>query len=152
METCACPVERRLVVCARQGCWKCMPEQHMVPEDCEFEILHPLETFQGGLGIREFGRQTGKTTRMVEYANHIIKDGHRVYYLVPNHDMGLRLPEPPYRLDKQVMVLSQHSALDRLNNMPPGYALADELVPSELAKLAPVLGRNVLVAAWYSSR
>ena len=151
METCACPVERRLVVCARNGCWKCRPHQDIVPEACEFEILHPLETFQGGLGIRSFDRQTGKTTRLVEYANHIVKDGHRVYYLVMNRDMGERLPGPPWHLNSQVMVLSQYVAREKLMNMPPGYVLADELVPEELEKLAMVLSRNVLVAAWYTS-
>jgi len=148
MEGCARAVERRLVVCARNNCWKCKPEQDVVPESCDFEILHPLETEKWSPGVQQYGRQTGKTTRLVEYANYMAKDGHRVYFLVMNHLAGQRLRL--YRLNDRVLVVSKHEASRRLRSMPPGYALADEILPEELDEMAEAIQRNVLVAAWYT--
>lgn len=149
MGVCACAVERRLVVCARNNCWKCKPQQDVVPEDCEYEILHPLETFKGGPGVENHPRRSGKTTRLVEVANYMAKFHHRVYMLTRSQDMVNNI-ERGYGLDKSVMVFSQHTAGKHLTGMPPGYVLSDELDPEELANLRAAVQRNVLVAAWYT--
>jgi hypothetical protein len=151
MAGCSVAIERRLVVCARNKCWKCSVDSDLVPEDCEYEILHPLETFQGINGIQEFPRQSGKTMRLVEYANYLQKGRVRVYFLVMNQNIGQRLLGPPWRLDRQVMVVSQHQT-QKLNSLAPGYILADEITPSELQKIAQPLVRHKLVACWYTPR
>jgi hypothetical protein len=151
VEGCACAVERRLVVCARNKCWTCGPEQDFVPETCEFEILHPLETFQGVHGVQSFPRRSGKTRRLVEYANYLQEGRVRVYFLVMNRNMGERLPGPPWYLDKQVMIVSQHQT-QKLDSLAPGYILADEITPDELKKIGGQLQRHKLVAAWYTPR
>jgi len=150
MAGCALAIERRLVVCARNDCWKCAPTEDMIPEDCEYEILHPLETFAGGLGIRPFGRRTGKTTRLVEVANYMAAFGHRVYFLTMTVDMG-KHTKRNHKMDGSVMMVSQHQG-EKLNSMAPGYVLADELLPAELDKIAVALSRHVLVACWYTPR
>lgn len=151
MEGCSVAIERRLVVCARNDCWKCRPQEDIVPESCDFQIMHPLETFAGGLGVRSFDRQTGKTTRLVEIANHMAKHQNRVYFLVMNQNMGNHVKQR-YGLDSSVMVITKQSADRHLRGMAPGYVLADELLPEELETLASVLAMNTLVACWYTPR
>jgi hypothetical protein len=152
VEGCACAVGRRLVVCARNNCWKCNPERENVPEDCEYEILHSLETYKGAYGIQAFPRQSGKTTRIIEYANYLAKGSYRVFYLTLNHQMVERVYHLPVPMDKKVIGLGWQQAEKHLNGVPPGFVLADEVLPSELKKIAQSLSRHKLIAAWYTPR
>ena len=62
MENDTASIIRRPMVCARMGCMKCndLVLGRPVPEDCEYDIVHLMET---GVDACEQGRRTGKTTR-----------------------------------------------------------------------------------------
>jgi len=119
----------------------------IVPDDCEYQILHPLETEAWDMGICEHDRQTGKTYRMVEMANYMVKAGYRVYYVTFNWAAVERLLKRGIHRDVTRMAISQVRQMD---NMPPGFVLADDVMPEKMEREERSFQRHVVLAVWYT--
>jgi hypothetical protein len=133
-------IPRKILICAQNRCQRCKPESKTVPDDCPWEILHPLETKTGG--IQERSRRSGKTTELVEMANDLAGAGYPVYYITETEDMG-KHTRNRFNMHDGVKFFSWRQALTHMRGIKPGVVLADEITVSEMA----VIKRDILAGS-----
>ena len=139
---------RNLVTCARNRCDRCGPDELMVPEGCEFGILHLFEPVEGG--TREFPRMAGKTTALVSLANEIAHGGQQVCFITRTLDMARHL-KARFPIHPRVILLSMIGVKHgRLNAFGRLVVLFDEVRPWEIDGLRSYLGQHQVVACYYS--
>ena len=125
-------IPRKILVCAKNRCQKCLPSVRSVPKTCQWRILHPLEMMEGLTQKR--GRQTGKTKELVGMANDLVQSGYFVYYITLNKDMG-KLAKCNHKVDDNVKFLSIYEAQIHLRGMRPGVIIADEITDVDMNRV-----------------
>lgn len=130
-------IPRKVLVCALHRCQKCLPTCQVVPESCQWKILHPLET--RGEGVEQRERQTGKTTELVAIANLVAEAGYLVYYLSETESIGNRT-KSRFMVCPGVRFMSWKQSLTHLRGMAPGVIVADDIRPKDMEEVR----RNVL--------
>lgn len=125
-------ISRKVLVCAQNHCQRCKPEHQVIPDDCPWAILHPLETKTGGTQARN--RQTGKTTELVEMANELADAGYQVYYLTENEGMA-RHTRGRFNVHGGVKFISWRQAHTHMRGIKPGVVLADEITVEAMDRI-----------------
>ncbi len=139
-------VSKNPLVCAKNDCTLCSMAEMDVPDNCEYAILHLLETEESGFFQRP--RQSGKTTVLVRMANMVAERGRRAYYIAMN---VVAIEFLRGQLHPDVVTMSKHNADKRLRGMGSGWVFVDEVPPEELPPWLLVgAGRHRLVTGFYT--
>ena len=118
-------IQRKILVCAKNRCQKCLPSCEIVPVGCAFRILHPLDTSQSS-GVQKRDRRSGKSGDLVTIANSLVDNGYSVYYVTQTENM-VKLTKERFNPDKRVMFFGFTQAEKHLRGMRPGIILADDI-------------------------
>jgi hypothetical protein len=142
-------IEKNILVCLQNKCVKCGLRDSIVPKKCKFAILHCLETQKVDIGIKEKGRQSGKTTRLLELANRLKELGVPVYYVTRNSRMVEYIKHHTTNGNNTIL-LSFERLKHREEYFPPGYILTDELTPDEAEIMEMRMAGSRLLAGYYT--
>ena len=146
--------ERAFQVCAEQGCSRCnsILLGRVVPDDCEYEILHVLEKKEEK-GWRK--RQSGKSTYLRELAARL-SNSFDVYYIMPKIEMWKRMEQifrmrglDEARMKKIHFIAVTQMRYGILRGRGPGLVILDEVRPGEVEEyLNPPDCYPIVAAMW----
>lgn len=141
-------IKRKITVCLRNKCRRCMVSIKEVPNHCQYDVFHALETTEEGMV--EKPRRSGKTTELVKLANELTAAGYPVYFMTRTLAMGEHIKKNFSLLGFKMTSLGQ-AKHGGLVGHPPGYVVADEIMPKELEEVMSFMPANQVVAGYYTS-
>jgi len=129
-------LDRKVLTCIKKGCDSCPWGTSIVPETCEYKILHVLET-DHSKGFHQCPRRSGKTSDAVDYAVKCIEAGYAVAYI------GHNRPEEAVSLeDLGVKVMTLKRARIHMRGLAPMFVITDDIEPGEVdVKMRGSMGR-----------
>ena len=136
-------------VCLTEKCQRDC-DSLFVPDNCPCYVTHALVEVNYPI---QRPRKSGKTTELIRVARQLMKEGKKVYYLVPVLAIG-REVERFFRGFKDVKVISfQQAKNGGMRGLSKGFVLTDEIRPNELEELDRehfVLRFNCYVQGYYT--
>ena len=145
--------KRKPWVCFEQECEVCKGRGicDVVPDDCQFAILHGLDMREPGL--QERPRRSGKTYNLAETAAKMVEAGAKVVVVCLNDDMRKYFErEMRTKFDQRCHVETKPTFERWSNGREKFCVFTDELLPEEVSALHLAEKGHEFVLGYYTAR